>query len=136
MSDEMEDQDQEAPAPEKETRVRVSLKRKRVHVDVENEDGDVVTYTIVELVGKERDTYLNFVEQRVGVLNGQRKVRDYRGMITELLGRTVEDENGQLVKKSVIDSWPSSMQSQLADISRDISRLDDEEEDDDDEGNL
>lgn len=132
MSDETETYDEEQSEP-KEERVRVSVKRKRKPVTVELEDGSEVDYEVVELIGTERDAYLNIVESKIAIVGGQRKLRDYKGVATELLKRTVRDQNGSAIPPKIIDAWPSSMQNALAAIARDLSALD--EEDVEEEGN-
>jgi hypothetical protein len=107
-------------------RITLSLKRKTIEIEIEDEDGSQKIFKVMELSGNQRDEYLNTSAKRMSY-DAQGKpsgVKDFRGMHTDLLIRSVYDENGELVKGAILETWPSTTIERLFEISQELSGLD------------
>lgn len=112
----------ETPAPVK----KYSRKLKVEPVVIENEAGIEETYTLVELTGKQRDNWLQEIQKRFR-LDGNGKpigTGDSRGLVSMLLGMSLRDPDGNLVKEEEVREWPSAMQQDLFKKSKELSGLD------------
>ena len=99
---------------------KFELKLKQQDVELSKEK-----YTIFELTGRQRDEYLNNVSQRVKYVNGVATgMSNLTGLQSSLLAMCLKDEDGKLVKESVIQDFPGSVQSQLFTIAQKLSGLD------------
>jgi hypothetical protein len=86
-------------------------KRKSEPVYIENEQtGNEEEYTLKSIDGTERAEYLAVEKKR---LDNQGKRKDFNGLCSDLLARTLYAPNGSLVPAKVIDSWPSDMSMDL-----------------------
>jgi hypothetical protein len=114
---------------------RFSLKRKEVFVDLEKPDTqETLKCVIRELDGHGRDKHLNDIGRRTktapdGTPSG---VSNFEGLHANLLALSLwEIKSGgqeQLFSVPEIQKFPASVQSELADISRELSGLNPEAE--------
>lgn len=106
--------------------LKFSLVLKEVPVSVTDAEGVEQTYILRELMGSQRDTYLNEMGGRMK-FNAEGKTEglsNYEGLQSGLLSLSLRDENDELVKKSVLQEWPASVLSSLFDVAQELSGLD------------
>lgn len=89
--------------------LRVRSTVKRIPVEVEDNTGQVQNWTMVGLMGDERDAYLNARKDIVQYdpSTGAAKILDYNGCQSELLIRCLKDAKGDPVKRDAIDRLPA-----------------------------
>lgn len=109
-----------------------SLQRKEVPVTLDNEE-----YVIVELDGRERDKYLGTLGKRTRFDKDGKPagLKDFDGIQASLLTLSLYKLGAtgrEAVDAKTIQSWPSSVVSDLFDIAKDLSGI---EVDEDEEGN-
>jgi protocatechuate 3,4-dioxygenase beta subunit len=92
-------------------------------------------YTLTELNGKQRDTYLQNLGLRLGSTKGSDKqtVKNFDGLQASLLTLCLTDTEGKPVTKALVQEWPAKVVSALFDAARELSGLGDDEEEE--EGN-
>jgi hypothetical protein len=104
--------------------LRFTAKPKEQPFDFEGLDGVVRQYKIKELLGDSRDQYLNLMKSRMEIgPDGKEKVKDHRGLLGELLARSIFDENDKLIPLVTIQSWPNTTQMGLFKASTELSSL-------------
>jgi len=103
---------------------RFTLKRKEVEVEIEHEDGVVHVYTIRELSGTGRDSYLSSMAGKFKFdENGKPSgVKDFNGLQASLLARCLFRDEA-LVPEKVIQEFPSSTVEGLFDVAQEVSAL-------------
>lgn len=86
------------------------------------------TFVLKELDGDGRDCYMNTVQSRMKNLpNGTQVVKDFKGLQASLLARTLFEilpDGEKLMDSKTIQSFPTSTQKQLFDMSQQLSGLD------------
>ncbi len=92
---------------------RYSLKRKTIPLELEMEDGTIGQFTMVELIGSERDKFLSKQISRGTDVKGKEKRPEIQGACSDLLTLCMRDPQNQPVPAAQIDNWPSDMQTQL-----------------------
>lgn len=94
---------------------KITIKRKEIPLQIEHEDGTEHAYTLREMKGGDRDTYLNKASKKVklGADGKPVTIADHTGLCSDLLAMTVYDAQNNLVSYEVISSWPSSAQMEL-----------------------
>lgn len=106
---------------------RLKTKRNEVQVILEEEDGSESTYTIRELSGADRDSYLTSAGKKTLKDNSGRPtsfLQDYRGMFSDLLCMSLFDAKGMKVPADRIQKWPHSTQFELFKIAQRLSGFD------------
>jgi hypothetical protein len=89
-------------------------------------DGD--DYTLYELTGKQRDSYMDNVSQRVKYVKGEAAgMKSMVGIQSSLLAMCLKNEKGVLVKEVDIQAYPGSVQGKLFAMAQKLSGLDVEE---------
>lgn len=108
------------------TAIKFSLARKEQPIELEVDENTVLAYKIKEMTGADRDRYYNTLTKKTVQDNsGQTtKILDYSGVYSLLLSYTLFDADDQLVKESIIQSWPDSVQQSLHEIARKINNMD------------
>lgn len=100
---------------------RRSLRRKEIPIEIEDEQGLVSVYTLREMDGTQRDSWIARGQQRGVTAEG--RVKNMTGMIAELLSLTLYDPSGMLVPVKTIQTWPASLQWELFQDSQELSAL-------------
>ena len=105
--------------------IKLSLKREELKVVLETPEGVDKTYTLREMTGRERDTYLTkmgdkFRYNAQGQVSG---VKTFEGMHSILLERCLYDENDKLVSMSDLQNFPSRVLSELFAAAQKINAL-------------
>jgi len=104
---------------------KFALKLKEISICIIDKDGVEKAYTMCELSGKQRATYLNEMNERISISpDGKAEVKDFEGIQESLLTRCLKDENGTLIKLEVLSEYPSSTLSDLFDDAQTLSCLD------------
>ncbi len=105
--------------------VKISLKRKEIPLDVELPDGSHASYVLRELSGDERDNYLNVAEKKInrGADGTGIAMRDYKGVVADLLCACVFDQKNMKVPWAEIQKWGTSAQKTIYDMAVKLSRL-------------
>jgi len=106
--------------------LHLSLKRKTIPVVLEDENGTAKNYTLKELSGAERNTYLNKMTSRVELKKDGHSIRmkSFDGFQADLLTVSLyEDDSGDAVTKDFVESLPSSAQQELFDKAQKLSDL-------------
>jgi len=95
--------------------MKLSLKRKEEEVEIEDENGTIKHYFLREMLGEQRDKFLNVVAGRFKYgEDGKAKGRDFTGQYSDLLGFCLYDSvTKTLVPPKVIQTWPASVQKAL-----------------------
>ena len=105
--------------------IKLSLKREELKVVLETPEGVDKTYSLREMTGRERDTYLTkmgdkFRYNAQGQVSG---VKTFEGMHSILLERCLYDENDKLVSMSDLQNFPSRVLSELFAAAQKINAL-------------
>jgi hypothetical protein len=104
--------------------LKLKLERKETEVVLESESGEK-TYTLRELSGKERNTYLNKMKNRAKVdSKGNTTITSFDGLQSDLLCLCFFNDAGELVSKEEIENLPASTQQDLFDEAQKLSGLD------------
>lgn len=110
-----------------EDRLMVSCKRKEFFFDIELADGKIETWSIREMMGDERDSFLNLnvknakFHKRTGTAMGVKKVD---GQVEELLCRCMFNSQGNPVPKAYIrKNLPAGAQAKLFMKAQELSGL-------------
>ena len=122
---------------DEETTQRFKLVLKQIPVELETPGGDIIPCVIQDLPGKHRDAYLNKLGKRVDTKGGDSRVKDFVGIYADLLVRSlykVTTDELEPFTIAEIQEFPGSVQKELYNMSRKLSRLEDDGDDDDDEG--
>lgn len=106
---------------EKKTDFTTELKRLPVTID-----GD--KHTIVEMMGEQRDKYLDDLGGRLKYEGGKPTLRKFSGMHSLLLSLCLVDGNDKPVPAKTIDKWPAQTVTGLFNLARELNALDEEEE--------
>ena len=105
--------------------LEVSLKRAEIKVKVIDDAGKEHTYTLRELSGKQRDLFLNSMGKRVNFVNGKiQGLKTYDGVQADLLALCLYDENNEVVKEDVIQTYPASVLAKLFKAAQVLSGFD------------
>lgn len=111
----------------------LKLKFKNFRIKETKADGseNILDYTLNELDGTGRDYYMNNIAERtvIGSDGKAAQIKNFVGIQSNLLARSVRDSEGKLVKEDVIQGWPSSMLDALYRECKKLSALDDKSED-------
>ena len=105
--------------------IKLSLKREELKVVLETPEGVDKTYTLREMTGRERDTYLTKMGDKFRY-NSQGQVagvKTFDGMHSILLERCLYDENDKLVSMSDLQNFPSRVLSELFSAAQKINAL-------------
>jgi hypothetical protein len=106
-----------------------SLCRKEEVIDLEDRNGNKGTFFVRELSGADRDKFLNVLGKKIKMVDGKPAgLTDYNGSCSDLLSLCVFDEQNQLVKVELIQSWPSSTQQAILEIATKLSGMNKEAE--------
>lgn len=113
--------------------LRFSLKRAEIPVILETEDGTEKEYTLREMLGKDRDSYLNKMGSKLKMDSKGRVVgiKNYDGHMAILLIRCLFDEEDKLVTIDDVQKFPTKTQSDLFKAAQELNALNLEEEDED-----
>ena len=104
--------------------LRLKLDRKTVSVVLEDESGTEHNYTLKELSGAERNTYLNKMTGRVKMVNGQAQgIKSFDGFQADLLRISLFNDDDEPVSVDEIEALPSSTQQALFDKAQELSGL-------------
>lgn len=113
------------PTPSKSHRVKYSLKLKQQDIDLEGADGVERPYTIKEMTGNDRDTFLNWVADRMPKYDAAGKLtknRDFKDHQLGLIQRCVYFE-GRRLSEAQIREWPASAQEFVYNLCQDINSI-------------
>ncbi len=84
-------------------------------------------YTLIEMTGKQRDAFLDDIGGRMKFIAGKSAgMKNYDGLQAFLVALCLIDKKGDNVKKEVIQSYPSSVQTKLFKAAQELNGLDDE----------
>ena len=77
-------------------------------------DGEERRYELRELLGRERDSFLNELQAQTNFINGRPAgLKDYRGMHAHLLTKVLFDPNGKSVPKEFVQGLPARITTAL-----------------------
>lgn len=112
--------------------LKLTLKLKEVPVLLEGEDGRERKCALMELVGSDRNEYLNLLTNRVKTSKDGKNIgiKSFDGFQSDLLTRCFYDEDGELFEKDEIEKMPSSTQQALFEKASELSDLNQEGKDD------
>jgi hypothetical protein len=91
---------------------------------METEPGVTAEYSLREMDGTQRDTYLNGQRQRTTIRDGHVEIKDFKGHYSALLALCLYDPEGKLVPEKIIQTYPTSAQAALFDAGQQINKLD------------
>ena len=128
MSDtihEPEENDKKPLDPLDEEEIEVRLIRKVKKVKIIDETGTERNCTMKEMVGPDRDTWLNFAQKRTVTQNGQPVgMSEYKGMQAKLISFCLFDEEDKKFKEDAIDKWPVTAKDILFNLAQRMNGLD------------
>lgn len=104
---------------------KFSIKTKSTPVTLEDENGVEVVYQVHQLTGASADA-LRAAQAAKLVLDSEgnvKEIKDFTGQYTEILTRCLKDPKGDLVSKSVLDSWPDEALKGLYEIAIDVNGM-------------
>lgn len=111
---------------EPEVTLTVKLKLKSRPVNIEDADGTVKAYTINEMVGSDRDAWMNFLSARTKT-NDQGDavgVKDFDKMQATLIEKCLKDAAGNKVGMGTLARWPAEALDALFKACQQINGLD------------
>ncbi len=110
---------------EKKKKKRLSLRRKEEEVEIEMEDGSIQTFVVKELLGPERDKFMNLMNTRMSIdaKGNPTGIKDVTGLQSSLLSMAVFGPNGKPFTQQEIDTWPAFTQTELFSIAQELSGL-------------
>ena len=92
-------------------------------------DDKEVLYELRELLGRERDNFLNTLGTQTKYVDGKPAgLKDYRGMHATLLTQCLFDENGKVVTKEFVQGLPARITTALFNAAQKMSALAETEE--------
>ena len=103
--------------------LKFSTKLQEIPVEMDDKH-----YTLRELNGDQRDTFLQDMKSRVvpgSIKDDKAEVKNFNGLQASLLIKTLYDENGKSVPKDVIQSYPATVVQALFEASQELSKLSD-----------
>lgn len=109
--------------------MKFTLRRKEEEHEIEDLDGNINLYTLRELSGAARDSYLNRMKDRMK-FDTQGKpcgIKSFDGLQASLLQETLLDPDKKLVTRVVLDEFPASVLDGLYNRSQKLSALDEPE---------
>ena len=104
--------------------VSISLSFKEVPVSIEVEPGRVVECSLREMSGKERDSYMTAMSERMEVVDG--KVvgfRSFAGFQSRLVSLCLHKKDGKLFTEEEIQGFPARAQSVLFEAAQELNGL-------------
>lgn len=114
--------------PDNDGLLTLKLVRYEKKIRLEDESGQVRTYTVREMLGTDRDEYLNELTAKIGSEEARKKNPDYRGVLSILICRCLYDDANKLVPKAKIDQMPVSVQQHLLRMSQEVNGFDKDSE--------
>ena len=101
--------------------IKSSQQEKKIRID-----GEV--YIIREMMGSERDAHLTSQAKRVKVENGAEKISEFRGIMSDLIGRCLFKADGEtkVPLSEITAKWSATAQKTVYFACRKINGLDDE----------
>lgn len=105
--------------------MKFSLKLRSEPVILEDEKGNELAYKLVQMTGQTADEYRAVQAGKVEIDGDGKlvKILDYRGRYTDLLVRTLQKPNGQLVEITEINQWPDEALEALYTASAKLNKL-------------
>lgn len=105
--------------------IRLSLKRAETPIILETVDGVEKAYKLREMLGKDRDTYLTRMGDKVrynanGKVTG---IKSFDGLQASLLEKCLYDENDHLVSLTDIQNFPTKTQNELFKLAQELNGL-------------
>jgi len=112
--------------------LRLQLIRKELPVVLEGSAGDEQKYTLKELTGAGRNSYLDQMADRSRLDKSGKVVgiKSFDGFQADLLTRSMVDSDGNAVTTELIETLPASTQTVLFEKAQELSGLDNKDEDD------
>ncbi len=105
--------------------LNISLDRKSQRVNMTQKDGTVKVYVLKEMMGDQRDAYLQGAKKRIKVnKDGSASMDDFVGFQAELICRCIYDEGETAVPLDAIKTWPASAQDALFNACQAMNGLD------------
>lgn len=103
------------------------LTRREKKIKIEDGNGDTKGYVIREMMGTDRDKWLNTMATRMKVDNKGNSlgVREFDGLQSSLISRCLYNESGALVLIEVISRYPASVQKSLFSLCEELNSLGD-----------
>lgn len=107
--------------------LKFSLKLQELPVEIIDAEGVPKTFTLRELTGQQRDTFLQDMKKRVvpGSRKDEVEVKNFDGLCASLLTKTLLDEEGNFVEKDAIQAYPATVVQSLFEASQELSKLGD-----------
>ena len=100
----------------------LAFESKRVKL---TENGKEKYYTIREMNGEGRDTFLTKMGTRIKFDEKGKPIgmQNFEGHQADLLIRCMYDEDDKLVTKALVQSWPAKVQQKLFDVAEKLNAL-------------
>ena len=111
--------------------LRLKAELAEVEVVLETEEGEERKFVLKELIGKQRNKYMNKMTDRIRI-SPQGKVlgmKNFDGMQADLLSKCLYNAEGELVTVDEIEELPASTQQALFQKAQDLSGLNQTEDD-------
>ena len=138
MSEELDVQETADPEsnghvePEKPVLRRFKKLRKREQIVIEDEHGQDHSYTLMELMGDQREVFIDKTSAGMKFNNkGEVVSGSIRGLHARLISMScLDDVTGKYVPEKEIATWPATMQKDIYEMCQKLSALDKEAESD------
>ena len=106
------------------TSLKFSLKLKKLEIEI-----DEKIYTLSEITGSQRDTYLNDTSNRIrfGSKGEAQGIKNFDGIQTKLLSMCLMNPDGKLVEEKILKTWPASVLEALYTEAQKLSGLNKEQ---------
>lgn len=108
--------------------LRFSLKRKAIRLVLEDEEGKERVYFVRELTGADREEYMELLAEKMSFDEKglPTNMRSFKGVMSDLLKRAIEDEDGKRIAPAIVDNMPSDVQTKIYQAAQKLSGLDKE----------
>jgi len=107
--------------------LNLSLKLNIEPVEIEQQDGEVLTYTLRELSGKERDNYLTKMSSKMkfDAKGNPSGLKDYQGLHAMLLNLVLRDPHDTIISVKDLQEFPARVQNALFEKAQEMNGLGD-----------
>ena len=113
-------------------RLKAELAEVEVVLEPKDEDGEEKKFILRELIGKQRNKYMNKMTDRIRI-SPQGKVlgmKNFDGMQADLLSKCLYNDQDELVSVEEIEELPASTQQALFQKAQELSGLNQEQDED------
>lgn len=128
--DESETSTDNTPEEDEFGELKIRVVRKERPVTLEFPNGQVWKCVLKELIGDEKDNWLEFSQSRLKFKDGRPAgLTNYKGLEPRLISMCLFNEKGERISENIIKPWPTTVKVTLFKACLKMNALDDKGED-------